>query len=74
MPFISRQQLEAFKATAESLQRELEKAKDHAYLVGVERVGRENVFTFARGTEMIEVRTMGLLSDDLPSWKAKLLR
>ena len=74
MPWISQQQLQAALQTAVSLQAELEKLKNCSYLIGIERSGRENVFTFARGSEIYQVRTMGLLSDNLPEWKEKLLR
>lgn len=52
----------------------LVKAQDKAYLASIEREGRENVFTFVRNGNISQIRTMGLLSDDLPAWKEELLR
>lgn len=73
--FISRKDYEDFKATAAALQAELEKLRDRPFLIGIERVGRVNKFTFSRGEgEPYVVETMGLLSDNLPEWKEKLLR
>lgn len=72
--WISRKDYDDFRDTAKALQAELEKLRDRPFVIGIERSGRENIFTFARGSETYQVRTMGLLSDDLPEWKEKLLR
>ena len=52
----------------------IEQAEKRAYLVDVNRSGRVNKFLFARNGELIEIETMGLISDDLPGWKERLLR
>ena len=41
-------------------------------LIALHRNGRLNVWTFARGDEMITIETMGLLSDDVENWKQQL--
>lgn len=74
MPFVSKKHLTELKERSEILLREIEKIRNHAYLIGIERQGRVNVFTFARGQEMHKIETMGLISDDLPAWKERLLR
>jgi hypothetical protein len=72
--FISREQYDEFKRTAAEMQQELEKLKKRPFLIGIERVGRVNKFTFSRDGENYVVETMGLLSDNLPEWKEKLIR
>jgi hypothetical protein len=47
--------------------------QQHAYLISIERTGRVNQFTFMRGDQVHQIETMGLISDDLPGWKRKLL-
>ena len=74
MPFISRKKLAEIKDSADALLKELDKMKNHSYLIGIERNGRVNSFTFARGNAVHKIETMGLMSDDLPGWKEKLLR
>jgi hypothetical protein len=74
MPFISHKQLDEFKTTHDALQQELEKLKARPFLIGIERAARVNKFTFCRDGEMYVVETMGLLSDNLPEWREKLLR
>lgn len=74
MPWVSKQQLEVFQQTAAALQAELERVKKLPYLVSVERHGRVNKFLFCRDGELIEVETMGMLADNMPMWKEKLLR
>jgi len=44
-----------------------------AILIGIERNQRVNKFTFVRSGELYVVETMGLISDNLPEWKGKLL-
>lgn len=74
MPFISRKKLKEYEESAKTLLTELEKLKNHSYLIGIEREGRENIFTFARDNQVHQIKTMGLISDNLPEWKEKLLR
>lgn len=74
MPFVSSKKLNEMKESADALLKSLEELKQRSYLIGIERNGRVNKFTFVRGTEMHQIETMGLISDDLPGWKKKLLR
>lgn len=41
-------------------------------LIALHRNGRLNVWTFARGDELITIETMGLLSDDVEGWRNQL--
>lgn len=52
----------------------LEKAKQHAHLIDIRRGGRKNIFIFQRGEKIIKIETMGLLSDDIKTWKDELIR
>lgn len=54
--------------------KELKNALDKTFLVDIQRDGRVNKFTFSRNGEFHIIETMGLLSDDLPEWKKRLLR
>ena len=72
--WISRKQFDAMRAAADALNAAQEELRKRAYLIGIERNGRENTFTFMRGEEVHQIATMGLISDDLPGWKEKLLR
>lgn len=72
--WISRKDYLDLKAGISNLMQQLEAFKTRPYLISIDRQGRENVFTFSRGTETYQVRTMGLLSDNLPEWKEKLIR
>lgn len=51
----------------------LEKLQAQPVLIGIERVGRVNKFTFAIGEETYVVETMGMLNDNVPEWKERLL-
>lgn len=72
--FISHKKFEDLKKQTDDLVEQLEQASKLAVLIGIERVGRENIFTFMRGDKKITIKTMGLLSDNLPQWKDDLLR
>jgi hypothetical protein len=72
--FIRRKKFNEILAAVEQLTAELEKLQEVSMLTGIERKGRENLFTFLRGGEVIQIKTMGLMSDNMPEWKAKLLR
>lgn len=72
--WISRKAFNEFKANMDALLAQLEKMKDQTVLISIERTGRVNKFTFARGTQVHQIETMGLISDDLPGWKKDLIR
>jgi hypothetical protein len=44
-----------------------------AFLVGIERAGKLNKFTFARNGSLSVIETYGTLSDDVNGWKKELL-
>jgi len=52
----------------------MQELQDRSYIVSIERDGRWNKFLFSRKKEIITIETMGLIGDDLPGWKEKLLR
>lgn len=68
------QRLKAVEESAKKLLDELDVIKKRSYIISIERVGRENVFVFARGEGLYEIRTFSTLSDNLPEWKGNLLR
>lgn len=72
--WISRKKYNALKENTVALLASVEDMKRFPYLIGLERVGRVNKFTFARGGKIVEIETMGLISDNLPQWKEELLR
>jgi hypothetical protein len=72
--WISKKDYLDLKIATEKLLKELEVLKKRPYLIAIERNGRENIFTFSRGEATYEVRTMGMLSDNLPEWKKELIR
>lgn len=72
--WISRKKYNAVKEASEQLLKTLEELKTRPYLIGIERSGRLNKFTFCRGEELYVVETMGLISDPVKEWKEKLLR
>lgn len=81
MPWISRAKYDSIQRAVAELNRNLEQTQrefDHfkmkPFLTSIEREGRLNKFTFMRNGERHMIETMGLLSDDLPDWKGKLLR
>jgi len=74
MPWVTKKQLEQLKESAEIIQTQLLELKDRAYLIKIERKGRENIFIFSRNNKLYQIKTMGMISDNLPEWKEKLLR
>lgn len=40
-----------------------------AFLIGIERDGKANVFTFIRGDQSFKIRTYATISDDLAEWR-----
>jgi hypothetical protein len=74
MPWVSQKDIQAFRDSHDVLMAEIDKLKKRPFLLSMERVGRLNKFVFCRDGEIVEVETMGLLSDNLPEWKAKLMR
>ena len=42
---------------------------DSCKLIDINRNGRVNVFTFARGDDFFAIECMGLLSDDVDGWR-----
>ncbi len=71
--WISRKAYSEMKEQTEALLAELEKIKEQTFLIGIERTGRVNKFTFVRGKSVHQIETMGLIGDDLPGWKRDLL-
>lgn len=72
--WVSKETVNKLKTRIDELVSNLKKLEDQSYLIGIERVGKKNKFIFVRNNEVIEVETMGLISDDIPEWKRKLLR
>lgn len=50
-----------------------EEMASYAFLIGIERNGRTNRFTFIKNGAPYVIETMGLISDDISEWKEKLL-
>lgn len=71
--WINRKKFDLLKQETEKLLDSIEKLKNRPILIGIERVGRTNKFTFMRGKEIIQIETMGLISDNIPAWKEQLL-
>lgn len=61
-------------ALIEQMNETVKELSNKAFLVSIERKGRENIFTFLRNGKLFEIRTMGLISDNIPQWKERLLR
>lgn len=79
--WISRKTYEQLKLAQENLQstlKSLDKSQqdllERPYLIDMERKGRENIFTFSRAGKVSQITTMGLISDDWPTWKENLIR
>lgn len=70
--WISRKKYNELIAAAASQLAAMEVVKQHAYLIGLEREGKLNKFTFARGDQIVQIETMGLISDDFGQWKKDL--
>lgn len=56
------------KAEVEALRREYQNA---ARLVDISRNGRLIVFTFIRDGKAFTIETMGMMADDVESWKTQ---
>ena len=72
--FVSKKKYNKVLAQLQKSHDENEKLLHYAFIVGIEREGRVNKFTFIRDDKLIQIETMGLLSDNLPEWKEQLLR
>ena len=72
--WITEKKYKEMQESAAAMLESLQELKKQSILVGIERNGRVNEFTFVRNGKMIKIETMGLISDDLPGWKEKLLR
>ncbi len=51
----------------------LEEVDKRAFLIGIERNNRMLEFTFVRNKEFTVIKTMSVMSDNLPEWKERLL-
>lgn len=74
MPWISQKKLSELSDCVDALNQQLAALRGNAYLIGIERKGRANVFTFVRNDEVHVVETVGMMSDNIPHWKEKLLK
>lgn len=70
--WVNRKKYNALVAAAASQLAAMNAVKQHAYLIGLERKERVNVFTFARGDQVVQIETMGLISDDFGQWRKDL--
>jgi len=68
--FISRKKFDELVKANNQLVESLQKI---TVLTNIQRVGRENVFTFRRGDKVVQIGTMGLISDPVQQWKEELL-
>lgn len=71
--FVSKKKYNKLLAQLQKSHDENEKLLHYAFIVGIEREGRVNKFIFMRDNKLIQIETMGLISDDLPKWKKELL-
>ena len=74
MPWISKSKLEEFEKSKRRLEKELKMVQNRAFLFDIKRVGRKNHLTFAKGAQIHVIETMGLLGDDVDSWRKTLLK
>ena len=72
--WVRRKKIKAAQEAVENLTRELEKLKRRSMLIGIERKGRVNIFTFVRGEEIVQIEAMGMMNDPLGIWRKKLLK
>lgn len=47
--------------------------RNRPVLIGIERTGKLNHFTFIRDGKITDIETFGTLSDDVNAWKKELL-
>tara|TARA_R110000851_G_scaffold250706_1_gene403216 strand:- start:5585 stop:5806 length:222 start_codon:yes stop_codon:yes gene_type:complete len=71
--WVRRKKIKAAQEAVENLTRELEKLKRRSMLIGIERKGRVNIFTFVRGEEIVQIEAMGMMNDPLGIWRKQLL-
>lgn len=72
--FVSRKKYNALVTETEKLFTQVEAFKNkHPILIGIERVGRINRFTFVRGDTPYQIDQVGTWSDDIEKWKKELL-
>lgn len=71
--FVKRKKLEEAKLAVKNLLFEVQKLQKKPFLIGIEKRGRVNVFTFAKGREVITIETYSTMSDNTEEWKKKLL-
>lgn len=72
--WISKKKYEEMQRAATDLLNSLEELKQKTMLIGIEREGRLNKFTFVRNGTVHQIETYSTMGDDLPGWKEKLLR
>lgn len=72
--WISRKKYNELLTAANAALDSIQNMEKYPVLIGIERTGRVNKFTFVRNKTVHQIETMGLISDDLPGWKEKLLR
>ena len=72
--WVSSSQVQTLKNRIEELLTTIREIEDRPYLIGVERQGKKNKFIFVRKNKVIEVETVGLMSDNIKGWKDDLLR
>lgn len=73
MPWIRKTTYDKMTAAAKGLIEELDKLKQHAILIDVTTEGRMVKFLFSRGNEIIEIKTIRALSDDVGDWQSRLV-
>lgn len=71
--FVSRKKFNALVQANNELLKTLQQVKDRTILIGIERKGRTNVFTFIRGDKVHKIETMGMIADDFGQWRKDLL-
>lgn len=52
---------------------ELEKLRKRSYIIGIERKGRKNIFTFVRDGQLYKIETYNTISDDINGWRKTLI-
>ena len=71
--WISKKKFKELEKSTEALLKHIEELQNNAFLIGIERSGRQNIFKFLRGGKIYEIHTMGMISDDINAWKKELL-
>lgn len=71
--WVSRKKFNELKQLIDEQTETVAKMQDTPVLIGIERTGRENKFTFLRGDKTVVIETMGLISDNIRQWKEDLL-